>query len=79
MQVSGDNSFRIVCDCCLKEKVEKGQRIGMIKFGSRTEIFIPTDLDFKLLVKPGGKVKAGQTVIGIVRATTTCLSSGTLL
>lgn len=66
-QIAGAVARRIVCDCRLEEKVENGQRIGMIKFGSRTEIFIPTDLDFKLLVKPGGKVKAGQTVIGIVR------------
>ena len=57
----------ILCDCNLEEQVERGQRIGMIKFGSRTELFIPAGTTFELLVKPGDKVKAGQTVIGVLR------------
>jgi phosphatidylserine decarboxylase len=66
-QIAGAVARRIVCDCELEDKVERGQRIGMIKFGSRTEIYIPSGADFELLVKPGQRVKAGLTVIGIVR------------
>lgn len=66
-QIAGAVARRIVCDCNLDERVKRGQRIGMIKFGSRTELFIPTDVDFEIMVKPGDKVKAGQTVIGILK------------
>ncbi len=66
-QIAGAVARRIVCDCRLDERVERGQRIGMIKFGSRTELFIPDSADFELMVKPGDRVKAGQTVLGILR------------
>lgn len=66
-QIAGAVARRIVCDCSLDERVERGQRIGMIKFGSRTELFIPVGADFEIMVKPGDKVKAGQTVLGILR------------
>ena len=65
--LSANRITHIVCDCNLEEQVERGQRIGMIKFWSRTELFIPGGTDFELSVKPGDKVKAGQTVLGILR------------
>ncbi len=67
-QIAGAVARRIVCDCALEDKVERGQRIGMIKFGSRTEIYIPSGADFELRVKPGQRVKAGLTVIGVLRS-----------
>ena len=42
------------------EAVEKGHRFGMIRFGSRTDIFFP--LDTTLLVKIGDRVEGGSTV-----------------
>jgi len=40
----------------------KGERINLIRFGSRVDIFCP--LDTELRVKNGDKVKAGETVLG---------------
>jgi phosphatidylserine decarboxylase len=66
-QIAGAIARRIVCDCRVEDEVEMGQRIGMIKFGSRTEVFVPKSVEFEILVKPGDKVRAGQTVLGVLR------------
>lgn len=63
-QVSGALARRIVCPLVPRTRVERGQQIGMIKLGSRTEFFIPEDAGFVCAVKVGDKVKAGSTVIG---------------
>ena len=42
--------------------VETGQRFGLIRFGSRLELYLPPDST--LTVRKGEKVRAGQTVIG---------------
>lgn len=48
------------------EAVKAGDRIGMMKFGSRLDVYFPvTDID--VLVKPGDRVRAGETVIARVR------------
>jgi len=62
VQIAGLIARRIVC--WLKEgmKVKKGERFGLIRFGSRVEVFLP--LGSTLLVKTGDKVKAGETPIG---------------
>lgn len=62
VQIAGLIARRIVC--WLKEgmKVTKGERFGLIRFGSRVELFLPTDSI--LLVKTGDKVRAGETPIG---------------
>lgn len=62
-QISGAIARRIVCKAQAGQELSGGQRFGMIKFGSRTEIYIPirpTDA-VKCLVKKGDKVKAGVT------------------
>ncbi len=66
-QIAGKIARRIVCDCSVGQNVERGQRFGMIKFGSRLEVFIPEDADFELAVKEGEKVHAGTTVLGILK------------
>ena len=48
------------------DKVLRGERIGMIRFGSRVEVTIPKGLD--LLVKNGDKVRAGETIIAVKRS-----------
>jgi phosphatidylserine decarboxylase len=58
-QVSGAVARRIVCDAMEGQEFECGQKFGMIKFGSCTEIYMPFDRGYKCLVKPGDKVKAG--------------------
>ncbi len=40
-----------------------GQRFGMVKFGSRLELFIPKSTDVRVRVKEGQKVRAGLTVL----------------
>jgi phosphatidylserine decarboxylase len=62
VQIAGVIARRIVC--WLKEgmKVTKGERFGLIRFGSRVELFLP--LGSTLLVKKGDKVRAGVTPIG---------------
>jgi phosphatidylserine decarboxylase len=40
-----------------------GKKFGMIKFGSRTELYMPLRDDLECAVKVGDKVKAGQTVL----------------
>lgn len=62
VQIAGLIARRIVC--WLKEgmKVKKGERFGLIRFGSRVEVFLP--LGSTLLVKTGDKVRAGETPIG---------------
>ncbi len=42
--------------------VERGERIGLIKFGSRLEVFMP--IDAMVPVKVGDTVRAGETAIG---------------
>jgi phosphatidylserine decarboxylase len=44
------------------ERVEKGQRLGMMKFGSRMDVYFPAD-EVEAVVKRGDKVAAGLTVI----------------
>lgn len=41
-----------------------GQRFGLIKFGSCTEIVLPLNVEIK--VKPGDKVKGSKTIIGVI-------------
>lgn len=63
-QISGAIVRRIVCYIKQNEAVKKGQRIGMIRFGSRVDVTLPRDYSF--IVARGQKVKAGKTVIATV-------------
>ncbi len=61
-QITGFIARRILCYVGKSDKLEKGQIFGIIKFGSCTEIYLPVDVN--ILIKPGEKVKGGETVIG---------------
>jgi len=61
-QISGTLARRIVCRIKEGDKIKAGERFGMIKFGSRVELFLPEKV--KVLVKLNQKVKAGVTIIG---------------
>ncbi len=63
-QIAGQIARRIVCELKEGDAVQRGQPFGMIKFGSRTELFIPTSANLNLRVKLGAPVKAGRTIIG---------------
>jgi phosphatidylserine decarboxylase len=62
-QVSGAVARRIVCWARPDEELRAGQRYGMIKLGSRTDVLIPAGEPMEILVKPGDKVKGGATVL----------------
>ncbi len=66
-QVAGKVARRIVCACTVGEEVKRGERFGMIKFGSRLEVYIPEDADFEIGVKEGDMVSAGTSVLGIMK------------
>ncbi|MDO8142910.1 MAG: phosphatidylserine decarboxylase [Candidatus Brocadiales bacterium] len=63
-QIAGKIAKRIVCACKAGDSFEQGQRFGMIKFGSRVEVFVPNSVTFDVTVKVGDKVTAGKTVLG---------------
>lgn len=60
-QITGAIARRIVAWAQVGQKVEKGERFGMIRFGSRTEVYLP--LTAEVLVKAGDRVQGGATVI----------------
>ena len=62
-QIAGLVARRIVTDLSPGQQLCAGQRIGMIKFGSRLELLVPTALVGQVCVKVGQKVRAGQTVL----------------
>ncbi|MDX8380483.1 MAG: phosphatidylserine decarboxylase family protein [Ghiorsea sp.] len=61
VQISGLVARRIVTYVKIGDKVKVGQRIGMIRFGSRVDSFIPAG--FELAVNIGDKVVAGKTIL----------------
>lgn len=61
-QVAGSLARRVVCHLREGQEVGVGERIGIIKFGSRMDLIIPHNMEIK--VNPGDKVKAGRTIIG---------------
>lgn len=64
-QIAGIIARRIVCWSNIGDKVESGQRYGLIRFGSRVDIFLPGRTE--LMVKTGNKVKGGETILGVLR------------
>jgi phosphatidylserine decarboxylase len=64
-QIAGILARRIVSWVTLGVVLERGERYGMIKFGSCTEIVVPKTVE--VLVKKGDKVRGGETVIGRLR------------
>ncbi len=60
-QITGAIARRIVGWSKVGDVLEKGERFGMIRFGSRTEVFLP--VDSHVLVNVGDKVRGGETII----------------
>jgi phosphatidylserine decarboxylase len=61
-QIAGILARRIVCNVKSEQEVKAGEIFGMIHFGSRAELFLPDNVE--ILVKPGDRVKAGESLIG---------------
>jgi phosphatidylserine decarboxylase len=62
-QISGALARRIVCWLKPGEEVKAGDRLGMIKLGSRTEVLVPASDAVEVKVQIGDKVKGGSTVL----------------
>ncbi|MFO0966908.1 MAG: phosphatidylserine decarboxylase [Gemmataceae bacterium] len=62
-QISGKLARRIVCWLKPGDAPAKGERIGMIKLGSRTDLLLPAELVAQICVKPGDKVRGGKTIL----------------
>jgi phosphatidylserine decarboxylase len=65
-QIVGPVARRVVYWLKLHQMVQKGDRIGMMKFGSRLDMVFPKD-DVNVVVKPGDRVQAGVTVVATVK------------
>lgn len=61
-QITGAIARRIVPWAMVGDRLQRGQHFGMIRFGSRTEIFLPTGTE--LAVSTGQHVKGGSTILG---------------
>jgi phosphatidylserine decarboxylase len=65
-QVVGLLARRIVCRVQEGQMLERGQRVGLMKFGSRMDVFLP--MDATLLVLVGDRVVGGETVLATLRS-----------
>jgi phosphatidylserine decarboxylase len=61
VQIAGLVARRIVCDLVQGEGVRRGARFGIIRFGSRVDVYLPPGTE--ILVSPGIKTRAGETVL----------------
>ena len=61
-QIAGVLARRIVCWKRAGDRVELGERFGLIKFGSRTDLVLPSEVEIR--VKVGDRVRGGVTIIG---------------
>ena len=66
VQIAGLIARRIVCDVVEGQAVKAGERFGMIRFGSRVDVYLPAEVE--PLVAVGQRAIAGETVLADVRA-----------
>ncbi len=64
-QIAGILARRIICWKCAGERLELGERFGLIKFSSRTDLLLPANVE--VLVAVGARVKGGTTIIGRIK------------
>jgi phosphatidylserine decarboxylase len=62
-QIAGLIARRIVTDAKPGDRVTQGARLGLIRFGSRTDVFLPLSARPVVQVKPGDRVRVGGTVL----------------
>lgn len=60
-QIAGLLARRIVCNVKVGDRVERGQRVGLIKFGSRVDVLLPAAANLK--AKVGSRVRGGSSVL----------------
>ena len=62
-QITGKIARRIICPAKQGDRLARGERYGMIRFGSRTELCVPIGEAGELLCKVGDRVKGGETLL----------------
>lgn len=62
VQIAGQLARRIVCNIAPGDHVRRGERYGMIMFGSRLDLYVPEVVNIHVAI--GEHVKAGETIIG---------------
>jgi phosphatidylserine decarboxylase len=62
VQIAGLIARRIVPHAEQGDELKRGQRFGMIRFGSRVDVYLPSD--YNPVVRIGDQVFAGQTILG---------------
>ncbi len=62
VQVAGLIARRIVCRAEKGDSLNSGERYGLIRFGSRVDLYLPTDTEINIQLRQ--KVKAGETILG---------------
>jgi phosphatidylserine decarboxylase len=65
VQIAGFIARRIKCDVRAGDAVRRGGRVGLIRFGSRVDLYLPPS--FVPAVKVGDRTTAGETVLGALR------------
>ena len=60
VQIAGLIARRIVCESNKDQQLQQGERIGMIRFGSRADVYFE---NYEILVKVGQKTIAGETLL----------------
>jgi len=64
VQIAGLIARRIVCECSKDQELEQGERVGMIRFGSRVDMYYES---FNTLVKENQTAIAGETLIAKIK------------
>ncbi len=67
-QISGAIARRVVFEPAPGDRIEAGSIVGMIRFGSRVELFIPNHAGFQMSVSLGERVTAGKTLLGRIQS-----------
>jgi phosphatidylserine decarboxylase len=63
VQIAGLVARRIRCDLRQDQQVHQGERFGIIRFGSRLDVYLPTDTAVKVV--KGQKIVAGETILAV--------------
>jgi len=61
VQIAGLIARRIICNLKNDQEVKKGERIGIIKFGSRVDLYLP--INYNVLISKGQRVVGGETIL----------------
>lgn len=65
VQIAGLIARRIICWIKEGNILNRGERFGLIRFGSRVDLFLP--IETEILISEGDYVKGGETILGVLR------------